>query len=170
MLRKSLKETILEQVNQYLSVDNPVRETMGSKIAGFFSKSGSDGRILANKFRDEFLLDVEYELPGDENTVPGDIKLQLDLWEILKDEPKNPKFNLGNSTIFRNRLLAGMCEHFGLGEEAILNRQYAIRNTMLSPHAGAPNVEILRGQAMKDLLTGKLESRRLEMLERPARK
>lgn len=164
MLRKSLKEFILEQVELYLNEDNPVRETKKDKFFGLFSSSGEKGRLRAIAFRDQFLFDAKYTEDG------GEYQLKKDLWTILSQANGNAIFSLGSSEQFQIRLLTGLCFYLGFSADDIQYSQTRYALSMASAQTGYINGSYVRIQSMLSLLKEKMNAPYQEMTERPSLK
>lgn len=135
-MQRNVRDILIEKINAYLD-GNKAPEGLLATVGSVFSSSGKDGRIRAQKVLllvqgkiDDVSDNSEqgFELITQKKEVNGsdadtDKKLVVSIYrEIVKSDSAL----LGSSTVLRERLVEGLCEHFGITDEQTKNEEYNV--------------------------------------------
>lgn len=160
MLRKSLKTILNEQIDLYLSEDNPVRETGFQKFVGLFNSSGAEGRLRALSYKQNVVNNAAYS--GED----GEFRLKNDVWFHLSKATSTDQNSLDTSEKLRLRLLAGLCEYLGVTDAEIARARQLLIRACVSAHTGYVAGNHMEIQARLSVLRAKMEAPVVEMTDR----
>lgn len=100
-----LARILSRKTDYYLTIDNPEPKNAKEKFFGLFSNSGHSGRLRAQSYQ----KNVIDQLPESE-------LLQTVLHDVFFDAA------LSRSTVYRKRILEGLCEHYHFSNSVINHR------------------------------------------------